>query len=321
MSNAPIDAVITWVDGHDKAHQEKLAHYLASTGSKRPESAAPTRFNQCGEIDYCVQSLLRFAPWLRTIFIVTDNQTPPIIKTLEGTPLINKIKLIDHREIFSNFENVLPTFNSLTIESVLWRIKGLSNQFIYLNDDVALIRPVTPDDFFHDNKLVLRGKWKRVAEKKWLNRGRALLGRSIKTNEHRTLQENTAMLAGFKNRFFHLPHAPLPINKQTFELFFQQHPEHLSQNIHYPVRNPKQFWPISLAQHLDIKQNQVIFDNHLKAISIHGASHTVNKITARLSAAEKPNVAFICMQSLDLASKSTQQRVFDWLDKKIIQTS
>ena len=313
----PIDAVITWVDGADKAHQEKLAQYLVSTGLPRPESAAPTRFNQCGEIDYCVKSLLRFAPWIRTIFIVTDNQTPSIIKTLKGTPHESRIKLIDHRTIFANFESALPTFNSLTIESVLWRIEGLSTQFIYLNDDNALLRPVTPNDFFRDSKLVLRGEWKSMAAKKWLNRCRALLGRPIATSEHRTLQENTAILAGWTSQFFHLPHAPLPLNKQTLELFFQKHPAALSQNILYPVRNPLQFWPISLAQHLAIKAKQVVFDNTLKAISINGACHTLAKIKTRLAAAEKRNVAFICMQSLDLAPQATQRLVFDWLDSKL----
>ncbi|WP_019217602.1 Stealth CR1 domain-containing protein [Legionella tunisiensis] len=100
-SNEPVDAVITWVDGYDKVHAEKLASYLAKIGlDKRPETASPTRFNQQGELDYCVHSLLRFAPWLRTIYIVTDAQTPSLMKTLVGTPHENKVKLIDHRDIF-----------------------------------------------------------------------------------------------------------------------------------------------------------------------------------------------------------------------------
>lgn len=313
----PIDAVITWVDGQDPAHQAKLARHLSLINTPEPESAAPTRFNQCGEIDYCVLSLLRFAPWIRTIFIVTDNQTPAIINRLKDTTHAHKIKLIDHRDIFPKHKNVLPTFNSLSIESVLWRIEGLANHFIYLNDDCALLNPVTPADFFRGDQRVLRGTWKTQSDKKWHHRWRAFWGNPIPVSAHRALQENTAQLAGWENKFFHLPHIPLPLCKLTFEHFFQKHPEYLSQNIQYPLRSPMQFWPISLAQHLDIKNHQVCFDNKLKAISINGATQSLKKIKARLNAAEKSNATFVCTQSLDLASVSTQYIVFEWLDKHI----
>ncbi|WP_026069222.1 Stealth CR1 domain-containing protein [Legionella tunisiensis] len=139
LTAEPIDAVITWVDGQDPHHAEKLANYLAMAGFNRiPTAAAQTRFNESGEVDYCVLSLLRFAPWIRTIFIVTDAQTPNIVKHLRNSPFSDKIRLIDHQEIFGEFGDSLPTFNSLSIESVLWRIPGLADNFLYLNDDFLL---------------------------------------------------------------------------------------------------------------------------------------------------------------------------------------
>lgn len=326
MTKEPVDAVITWVDGHDKTHQQKLTTYFAKMGIERPEAAAPTRFNQCGEINYCVRSLLRFAPWIRTIFIVTDAQTPDIIQQLAGTPHEGKVKVIDHRDIFFDFEHCLPTFNSLTIESVIWRIKDLSNNFIYLNDDCALIRPVSYEDFFRGNRLVLRGKWKIQSEKKWGNYFKKLTHYLLKKpheivvkNEHRRVQESSAKLAGWKKHFFHLPHAPFPIKKNTIEAFFLKHPDALVDNVRHPLRDPQQFWPISLSQHLEIKKKDVIFDNSLEAICVNGAYHSLDKIKYRLAHADKNNsVAFICMQSIDAAPKSTQVLMFNWLDKRII---
>ena len=325
VANKPVDAVITWVDGNDSVHAEKLAHYFATKGIVRPKSAAPTRFNECGEIDYCVKSLLHFAPWIRNIFIVTDAQTPPIIQTLAGTPFADKITVIDHRDIFFGFENSLPTFNSLSIESLLWRIKGLSEEFIYLNDDCALIRPLTYEDFFRDQRLVLRGYWKTQFEKKWRYRlkkySARLLNKSpppIEENEHRTMQEKSAQLVGWDRHFFHLPHAPFPIKKTTLENFFLQHPDQLSKNAHFPLRDPQQFWPISLAYHLDIKNKNVIFDNSLKAIYLNAACHPLKKIQQRLAQVENnPNIAFICMQSLDSATPSTRAMLLKWLDQRI----
>jgi hypothetical protein len=322
MTKQPVDAIITWVDGYDKIHEQKLTQCLSRLGIERPEEVTLNRFNQCGEISYCVKSLLRFAPWIRTIFIVTDAQTPSIINQLAGTPSEDKIKLIDHRDIFFDFEDCLPTFNSLTIESVLWRIKGLSNNFIYLNDDCSLIRPVTYEDFFRGNRIVLRGKWKIQSEKKWLNSLKKLFKiphEAVIKNEHRQFQEKSARLAGFSKHFFHLPHAPFAIKKNTIEKFFQMYPEVLAENVHHPLRHPQQFWPVSLSQHLEIKNKDVVIDNSLEAIYVNAAYHSLDKIQYRLAQADKNNnVAFICMQSIDAAPKSTQALMFNWLDKRII---
>ena len=42
----------------------------------------------------------------------------------------------------------LPTFSSPAIEAHLHRIPGLSDKFIYLNDDVMFGKEVWPDDFY-----------------------------------------------------------------------------------------------------------------------------------------------------------------------------
>ena len=49
--------------------------------------------------------------------------------------------------IFRN-KSHLPTFSSPAIEANIHHIPGLSNRFIYFNDDVFLGAPTMPDDFF-----------------------------------------------------------------------------------------------------------------------------------------------------------------------------
>lgn len=329
MLMEPIDAVITWVDGQDVTHQAKLQQYLQHQGhmASRPSAAAPTRFNQCGELTFCVHSLLRFAPWLRRIYLVTDAQVPPIWQQLSATPAAKKLQLVDHRELFHGYEAVLPTFNSLAIESMLWRIPGLSERFIYLNDDCALLRPLMPDDFFRENKLVLRGHWKKNHNKRWGYRCQDFLRRQFgmqangKVDDFRLLQEKTAALVGFSDKFFALPHAPTPLFKRSFQDFFAQHPEKLSQNVAFRLRDLRQFWPISLAEHLAFQQHRVVVDNSLQAIMVNGGHHHAKKILRRLAqAVQKTSVAFICMQSMDLADSATQQMMLDWLAYHIIDT-
>ncbi len=57
-----------------------------------------------------------------------------------------KLKVVRHEEFIPT--DYLPTFSSHPIELNLHRIKGLSERFVYFNDDTFLIRPVLQEDFF-----------------------------------------------------------------------------------------------------------------------------------------------------------------------------
>ena len=70
-----IDAVIAWVDGNDEAHLNKMTHYVEDK-SKLGNQQFRTRFDQVNEIEFSVKSILKYAPFVRNIFIVTDGQTP-----------------------------------------------------------------------------------------------------------------------------------------------------------------------------------------------------------------------------------------------------
>ena len=90
---------------------------------------------------YSLRSVEMYAPWIRKIFIVTDNQVPKWLDT--SNP---KIRIVDHKEILP--EVSLPCFNSRLIEHFLYKIPGLSEHFLYANDDMFINRPVTPATFF-----------------------------------------------------------------------------------------------------------------------------------------------------------------------------
>lgn len=318
MELEPVDAVVTWVDGYDREHQRKLEHYLLGLGVERPPAVAPTRFNQQGEIEYCLRSLLSFAPWIRKIYIVTDRQTPSIVLRLKETIYANKIELVDHHKIFVGFEECLPTFNSLSIESMLWRIPTLANHFIYLNDDCFIVRPVRPEDFFCEDSVVISGQWKFHSDNSWYYRCKRFLSRLLSNpNEHRIFQENSAKLAGFSKNFFHLPHVPFPLKKSTLESFFSNHPKTLLENIHYSMRDLRQFWPISLAIHLEIQKEKAKIVQSKRAITVNGAYHSLRKIQKKFSQVEANNTAFLCVQSMDAAPPTTQRWLEEWMAKKI----
>lgn len=311
----PIDAVITWVDGDDPAHQKKLNHYLASIG-RQPKSAATTRFRSVGEIDYCVASLIHYAPFIRNIFIITDNQVPALVKHYRGTSYEDKVHIIDHTEVFRDFESVLPTFNSISIETVMYRIEGLAEQFIYLNDDFFLMDETQPEYFFQDGLPVLRGQFEKQAEYRFSKRLRSWLGIGNDPDDpsFKRVQELAAKLQGFDKRFWRIGHVPHPLQRSTFEAIYEKQPELLAQNIGYKLRHAYQFSPISLANHWQIKHQLAVLETNRRDLNIKPGRYSSEKLKQKL---ESSQGAFGCIQSLDQANEVQQKIVLDWLDKKV----
>ena len=133
----PIDAVYTWVDDHDSvwhADADRLA-----------PGRAPNKFREWGELRFSMRSLAKNMPWLRHIYIVTSGptQVPDFLD-----PASERVSLVHHAQLFEDAGGLeLPTFNSLAIESVLHRIPGLSTHFLYVNNDLLVVKP-TSSAFF-----------------------------------------------------------------------------------------------------------------------------------------------------------------------------
>lgn len=143
----PVDAVYTWVDGNDPEWRATRNAYLAEAGKLNPDSASASRYANRDELRYSLRSLEMYSPFIRKVYILTDGQVPAWLDTSQ-----DRIQVVDHKEIFTD-PDALPVFNSHAIESQLHHIDGLSEHYLYLNDDVAFGRPVTAEHFFHPNGL------------------------------------------------------------------------------------------------------------------------------------------------------------------------
>lgn len=145
--NMYIDVVFTWVNNRDSEWQKKYEqHVLQSSVSNLGQYATDVaRFDNNNELFYSVKAVTTHLPWVRNIFIVTDNQTPQWVKKN------SKVKIIDHKQIID--EAYLPTFNSHVIEAFLYRIPGLAENFIYFNDDVFVARDLPKEHFFSANGI------------------------------------------------------------------------------------------------------------------------------------------------------------------------
>lgn len=141
-TSSDIDFVLLWVDGGDPAWRAKKAKYLPN-GDPDDTSTGEQRYRDWGLLRYWFRGVEAFAPWVRKVFFVTDDQWPAWLN--KNAP---KLVCTSHRDFIP--ENCLPTFNSAAIEMNLRRLNGLSERFVEFNDDTYIGRSVTPDLFFHN---------------------------------------------------------------------------------------------------------------------------------------------------------------------------
>lgn len=290
------DIVITWVDGADPVLKAKRDHYLGgSPVLLHGNGINPHRWLCSDELNYCLRSIANHAPEIRRIWIVTDGQVP-IFSNLPPD-FTGKISIVDHQEIFAGYEAALPTFNSLSIETFLWRIPGLSERFIYFNDDVFLTQNVDITDFFTDTGPVMRGEWVDFSHLPECGNSRsdaALL------NHYNQIE--AANLMGYKaNQMFSSAHVVHPMQRSIMAELFANYHDQFVKNSSFRFRCTAQFLPQSLHNHYCLKNS--LGRIHKMHDHVHIASNTSfrwteNQIDGVLKDARKSKMKFLCINDL-----------------------
>lgn len=139
--------VIPYVDNTDKVWQKIYYDYCQRYKLLKQIADLHTcRYEDIGLINYQLKLINKHMPWVNTIYLLLMNQ--------EQAPkdLPSNVKIVYHGAFIP--QRFLPTFNSTTIEMFLWNIKGLSEHFIYANDDMIPFKDLKPSDFFsRDGKI------------------------------------------------------------------------------------------------------------------------------------------------------------------------
>lgn len=290
-----IDAVITWVDGADPVHATNRTGFMATAAGWHVNGINPHRWACNDELGYCLRSIANHAPWIRRIWIVTDDQTPDLSHV--PAEIRARTKIIDHRAIFAGYEAVLPTFNSLAIESLLWRIPGLAERFVYFNDDVFLTAPLRPEDLFQGEATVLRGRFEDHGAMLSCGAGR---DDPVLLNKH--VQANAAAMLGFsRDMLFAAAHVVHPMRRSVFAALFDALRDEFLVNISHRFRNVDQFLPQALFNHFTLLQGTAVIagsDDHLHLRSGAMTDFTVAEVRAYLHRALQPGCKFLCINDL-----------------------
>lgn len=134
-----IDFVITWVDDSDPKWRKEFEYYSAK--ERRTINTDACRYRDWDTLRFWFRGVEKFAPWVNKIYFVTYGHLPKWLNV--NNP---KLVIVKHEDFIP--AEYLPTFNSNAIEFFFHKIKGLSDRFVYFNDDMFLIDSVSPERFF-----------------------------------------------------------------------------------------------------------------------------------------------------------------------------
>lgn len=310
-----IDAVILWVDGNDPAHKAKLVKYATTGQTKRYDVAGGTRYASLGEVFFLVASINRFAPFFHKIFIITDGQDPGLDAFLEKNFPHGHIpyEIVDHKIVFRGYEQYLPVFNSRSIETIKWRIPGLSEHFVSFNDDFMLSAPVTPRDFFTEE-----GNPVCYARKMPLWWGKTLRALKPRHNGHKNVSFKESMmhsaeLLGHKGWFLRFEHTPRALLRSWYEDYFTAHPEQFERNISFRFRDASQFNPEELEYLPLYKEGRLEVQDPFKKLFFIQVKNKPGYVPRKLKALREAKPRFCCFNSLDQASEQDRQLVLDYI--------
>lgn len=150
-----IDIVITYLNERDKQWQTSFNYWKdkeiqegkASISNRQAFGKERTR--EWDTLKYWFRGIENNCKWVNKVFLIVQNKNhvPKWLDT--NNP---KLRIVYHNEYIP--EQLLPTFNAMTIGMYVSNIKDLSENYIMCDDDFYFLNPIEEDRFFKDNKPI-----------------------------------------------------------------------------------------------------------------------------------------------------------------------
>lgn len=249
-NNTKIDFVIAWVDGSDENWKKERDQYRPNTDEIKCDDREE-RYRDWDNLKYWFRGVERFAFWVHKIYFVTWGHLPEWLNT--DNP---KLEVIKHKDYIP--DEFLPTFNSHTIELNFHRIVGLSEQFVYFNDDMFLMKPSKPEDFFVNGQPkdmlalqpVVANESDHVMPYIYLNNG-MVLAKYFNKRENVRKQPGAYFHVGYPAMYFfynlleqafprftgfYTVHGPSPMKKSTYDIIWEKEHEYLTEVCRHKFR-------------------------------------------------------------------------------------
>ena len=131
IEKEPIDVLIKYIDLSDPNLKREGIKQIAKDESN-------------DELRYCLRSILQNIPWVRKIFILMPNARVSFLKPPEL--IKDKIVYVKDKDLIG-----FDSSNSHSFQFRLWMMKkfGMSDNFIVMDDDYFIGKPMNKSDFFY----------------------------------------------------------------------------------------------------------------------------------------------------------------------------
>lgn len=234
-----IDYVVPYVNNLDlewlKIYQyyknkENVDLYKDYEKSEKNFASGIQRFRDDGNLlKFIFRGIEKNLPWINNVFLLVmqESQVPKWINT-------DIVKIIYHKDFIP--KEYLPTFCSNTIEMFLWNIPGLSENFIYANDDMFIIKPQQPYLWFKNGKPMF---YCNIRDRDFEKSG------DIIRNQHYQLLLNSKN----ENLVIDEQHGIFPLKKSLVKECYLKYKDQINNSIS-TFRNPKNY-------------NQWLFSNYI----------------------------------------------------------
>lgn len=271
MTQEQIDIVVLWVDGSDPEFIREKQTLTGGMDSIDPYIDGDMRYRDYGTFNNWFRMIEKHAPWVNKVFLITNGQKPEWLNLDHP-----KLRLVTHKEFMPL--DYLPTFNSAAIELNLHRIEELSENYLYFNDDMYMIRDCKPSDFYKNDLPKLFAVYDAIVPwapitKTYLNNIELIYRHfpnkaAMKTSPWKffnycyglRLFKNLVLLpwgpTGYVN-----PHLPVPMKKSTLADLWQ-----IESNQFYPIAH-------NIGKSIDFNRldqlDRIFKDKHKKLLCVN----------------------------------------------------
>ena len=177
-----IDIVVTYVDSSVKEWQEERELWEKKESIQKriltsKQNTGECRYRNWDTLAFWFRGVEQNLPWINKVFLIVEDE-----KHIPNWLNINhpKLKVVFHRDYIPL--ELLPTFNSNTIEMFLYKIPELADLYLLANDDIFVINPISKKLFYNDGIV----KNKTIT---WYSRQSGEFNRTLENN-HKLLVEN-----------------------------------------------------------------------------------------------------------------------------------
>lgn len=199
----PVDAVVSFVNPSVESWRKERAKYTGDAA----DSAATCRYRKNAPLALQIKLIRKNMKFIRTVYVVCPSKEHFDGECLEDC---GDVRFVEDSSIIPD-GMVKPVFNSHAVELFLHRIDGLSECFVYFNDDMYPAREMSMSDF-----LTGKGALRFTVTPSSDMRFRDKFPNCLRGNRYANCAERSALLAWTAvspmskppKRFYWLDHYP-----------------------------------------------------------------------------------------------------------------